>query len=400
MAYTHFRFIAYEVLTATHGPENPRTNKRPVDSGFDAGAEPGDVPRIPIELPLIPEKEDTHRENNGIRDARTRLKRLAVAVNDSEILVRALPHPSGISALPARDDPTILKVFVVPEFFFRPPTKLGGRFHYNTYPDTLVARIFKQLNTMFRNPAFEHWLIIAGTVLWNQDVGGRSASGGLNPVIYWNTAVWIKCGPANGANGLGMVEKKLASGIDGVPQAFAPGKNDQTRSILMKWEEQKRHLFSVDGTGIGLEVCLDHADHDNYRTLKTVRSQASLSPKVGLHVLTAGGMNIQERSVAADVGGYILRNDGLALCGPRSDSGWGPERTLQSELREVLHYDVNGSQYREFPSHREACSSSAALGPRVKPEHVFTNPSAVPMGIGYDDFPEALVFYPPLPLPK
>jgi hypothetical protein len=175
---------------------------------------------------------------------------------------------------------------------------------------------------------------------------------------------------------------------------------------LEKWDEQKKRIFSIDGTEIGLEVCLDHADHVGYRTLKTVRSRASLErapfPQIGLHVLTAGGMNIKERSVAANVDGYILRNDGLALSGPISDPNWLPVRRLQSEMRKVLSYTVDffGSKEKEFPWYHGVSSTSAELGDRVKPEHVFTNPNWVPMGNGHDDFPEALAVYPPLPLPK
>jgi hypothetical protein len=202
MPYTHFRFIAYEVLTATRGPEIP-PKERPVVSGFDAVAGLPSVDRIPVNMPPMPGNE--HQElNKGITDARRRLKRLAVAVNDSERLLQVLKDFSGISAGNLRDDPAILKVFVVPEFYFRPPTKLGVRFHYNTYPDIVAMRIFKQLNTMFSHAAFEHWLIVAGTVLWNQEVGGKSRTGALNPVIYWNTAVWIKGGSVNGAS---IVEK-------------------------------------------------------------------------------------------------------------------------------------------------------------------------------------------------
>jgi hypothetical protein len=402
MAYTHFRFIAYEVVTATHGRIIPPAKKRPVVSGFPAGPEPRGVTRIPVAMPniAVPQSDDEIQENRGIIDARTRLKRLAVAVNGSAELLEGLPDSAGIAAPKVMDGPTILKVFVVPEFYFRPPATLGSRFAFNTYPDKLAMRIFKQLQEMFRNRTLEHWLIIAGTVLWNQNLGEKT------PTIYLNTAVWIKGGPVGvkDEDKSGVIEKKLASGIDGVPMAFAPGENDQTRPIFESWDEQRRHIFAVTGTEIGLEVCLDHDDDDLLRTLKTVRIRAANEylrfPQIGLHVLTAGGMTINEGSVAADVGGYILRNDGLAPSGPKSDLSWGPERTLQSEIRKVLHYDDEGYKKDEFPWFSESKSTKAELDLRVKPELIFPNPDAVPMGSDFSYFPEALVFYPRLPLPK
>ena len=59
MAYTHFRFIAYEVPTAAHLLDqrtggvykDPLTGRNRVISGFDAGAECQTVARIPIHDP-------------------------------------------------------------------------------------------------------------------------------------------------------------------------------------------------------------------------------------------------------------------------------------------------------------------------------------------------------------
>jgi hypothetical protein len=410
LAYTHFRFIAYEVPTACLNVKK----RGPDASSFDAGAACDPVDRIPINDP-----------QGGLhQDAKTRLLRLARVVERASRRVK-LFRKAG------KDDDATLKVFVTPEFYFRPPATFGAGFEHDTYPESQIVPIFEQFKSMFRDPAWKHWLIVGGTVMWNLNPGmSNIITGGYKSKVksYFNTAVAILGGQDNG---LHYFEKRLASDLDGVPVRSAPGMDLAVfRLLLEQWTELKKHVVEINGTRVGVEVCLDHSDEEipeNYdidkfmdytRTLRKVRNKwylyetpgrnyksvaydpAAYAPlRLGLHLLTACGMTINRGSVAADVGGYILRNDGLALSGPRSDNSRPDLLKFQSELRRVRNYKTAAAPIYEY----SAIAQAAELGERRVPERigdVLTGAHAVPMkGPTYKQFPQRLVYYRRLPLP-
>jgi hypothetical protein len=371
MPYTHFRYIAYEVPTASRGPAVR------VFSGFPAGQEYQALGRIPVPGGV-----------NFNTDARVRLKRLAGVV---DIAANTLRNGTLI------DNANTLKIFVVPEFYFRPPRALGAGYEHDTYPMTGMADVIRGLDQMFVHADFTHWLFVCGTVMWNQKLPQPNAP---DKTLYWNTALYVRGGPGRG--GARIVEKQLASRIDGVPQALAPGRDQYVAVIHQEWRNRKEHVFNVDGIPFGLEICLDHADGDAYRVLKRVVSdwpanERGAQQDVKLHVLTAGGMEIQNPSVAAKVGGYILRNDGLA-----QDPADVPPY-VYSEMRQVQNYTWTDPLLNRptVLTHFDS-TGTATLAPAIPAQA--TNPlpagpltvdvpGAPPAGTNYT-FPQRLVYYP------
>ena len=56
----------------------------------------------------------------------------------------------------------------------RPPSVDNTDYVNETYPYEVAMKIFEELNVMFRHSNFKHWLIVAGTVMWNlNDEKGR-----------------------------------------------------------------------------------------------------------------------------------------------------------------------------------------------------------------------------------
>jgi hypothetical protein len=349
MPYTHFQYIAYQVPTALYD-----NTINEVVSGFPPGLECDRIERVRV------------LATPG--DARTRLRRLAAVVDMAASKVQDCGTNSST-----------LKVFLAPEFYFRPPVP-NEYYKHNTYPREDALAIFTAIDSMFAHKDFTDWLIVGGTVLWNN---GSLSDLPANPRVYMNTAVYVQGGKDNG---LKFVEKRLASTIDGVPVAMTPAyTNDpNVRSIHSDWDVRKQHIFSVGNVGFGLEVCLDHL----VCTVKNIRSEYYFSKHaVNLHVLSAGGMTIESNAVAADINGYILRNDGV----PNDIKG-------QIELMKVTGYTNNqGQQQSAFSKFARESQLQRVAHQEVIPIPV-GNMQVPKTNIDPNEFQQSLIFYPVEPL--
>jgi hypothetical protein len=357
MPYTHFRYIAYEVPTATSRLQGNNTD---VVSGFHPGPLCPPIPRIPVDANTPP-------------DALHRLRRLAAVVDRAKTVIDQL----------GGDDNNTLKIFMVPEFYFRPPIPAVNpdQYTYNTYPYEEAEKLLEELNVMFLHADFRHWLIVAGTVMWNwQD---------MQSTDYRNSAVHVR---GNEVESLRVIEKDVPSHIDGVPNPYANihPYDPYIEKTFQEWTSRKYHVFDVGGITLGLEVCLDHGTGHLHRVLKTVLSQWPLnegnmaSPRLSLHLLTAGGMGINNESIAAKKGGFILRNDGYSGA-PRSQFQRVPVYTKPRGLQrvETVPEDLAG-----------AVPHTGTINPT---HHVqLMPPELVPMfdPLTYRQFPQRIAIYP------
>jgi hypothetical protein len=349
----------------TIAPDGSAIPKLDVVSGFDAGEEYQAIGRLPV-------------PNNVPDDARKRLKRFAGVVNFAANRLRSLG-----------DNANTLKIFIAPEFYFRPPRTLGPDFYHDTYPQTHAFAIFNALDTMFVHHDFQHWLFVPGTVLWNTSIDVRV------PTVYFSTIVHVRGGRQNA---LRLIEKRLVSDLDGVPLDSEPAMNPNLTPIFQDWQVRKQHVFEVDGVPLGLEVCLDHHDYEFGRVLKRIlaawRGREGTHKQISLHLLPAGGMNIVDNSVAARVNGFILRNDGLY--NPTLDP---------TELRKVLSYRVlvgsRSYDHDQFVAWGTAKLSAPMNGLMDRRGFALPDgPLRVPMRAGdVGVAPQAVVFYRVWPLP-
>jgi hypothetical protein len=354
MPYAYFRFIAYEIPTATF---QTGVVNAPVVCDYPPGVEAPAVARLPV-------PDDTPD------DPRIRLKRLAGVVDLAATRLQTMG-----------DDAYTLKIFVVPEFFFRPPAGMGADYHSYTYPTRVFNSILAALDSMFVHADFTDWLFVPGTIMWNTLLDIKSAP------LYRNTLTHIWGGRANS---LQVIEKQQPSGIDGMPLVGIPARDTQYKLYHLSWANQKRHVASIGGVPLGYEVCLDHLNSPNCRVLKKVlsnwRAEEGNRQEVSLHILSAGGMGIQPASVAAIDDGYILRNDGLANPGARS------------ELMKVQRYtDSHG-----IPTTPSNLNGTATLSAAVAADATVAVPAGaltLPAKVGYASFPQRIVFYPTCGLP-
>ncbi|MFE0460211.1 hypothetical protein ACFW1A_13290 [Kitasatospora sp. NPDC058965] len=312
--YTHFRMLAYEVPTLAWNPD-----WNCLVSAWDPGVRSPKVPGIPVPEPApVPPKETpggylSDSEVGLPEDAYIRLLRLANVVELTR--QHLVGKPAGV-----------LNVFVVPEFYFRPPQKGRTLYRSDTYPFNSVNPIYQALGSMFSGPAFTDWLFVCGTVLYNNDLASHAPLPGtdgtpLAQVSFFNNAVVAVGGVRDTPF---LVEKRVPSHIDGVPEVVyeggkalpaGPGNNPALKPFYDDWKTRKNHIIRTHGVTVGVEVCLDHAiTHAVLREIVHDWAREELVPQahggVQLHVLTAGGMHIVPESIAARTNGYILRNDG------------------------------------------------------------------------------------------
>jgi hypothetical protein len=368
VAYTHFRYIAYEVPTVTRDPLS-------VSNFAYSGYPPGDACDEVPDMPVL----GNERGGPG-PDWWIRLRRLAAVVN------LASQHLPNIG-----DDDATLKVFVAPEFYFRPAAPTRGM--WNSYTKEDKWWIWRALGSMFQNHRYTHWLIVPGTVVW-QELSSMPTHPGE---IYYNTVPYVRGGSRD--RPVGQIEKYLPSGIDGIPDLSGPAQHPQLCAHYDRYEIQRRHLFYVGGCLVGVEVCLDHANPYGpvlRRLISTTNSMKHVSWKhvPALHVLTAGGMPLIPASVAARTGGCFLRNDGIA-------NGDG---SRQSELYRVLGYESpnggNGAPWIPGSTARlglyQGNRTSVGLADRM----IVPSMRGIDGGPGpYHSFTQQLRIYPRFPLP-
>lgn len=304
--YTHFQMIAYETPTL-----------HPAPAGGNAPA----IGDVPVEDP-------------GNADAYTRLLRLAWVVEQAYQQVFA-----------AGDNANTLKVFMVPEFYFRPDDGPS-----NSYDMVTGGAIVKALSSMFANDKFEHWLFVVGSIFYYVDAVTR---------IHWNDAYIVKGGYTGIDLPTKLVTKRKISSIDGANPISSPANHFKLSDYLGTWATRQKNLGYIDNLLYGIEICLDHGltyEGGKKGFLRDTAKEYSVyhgTPyPVKLHFLTACGMPLEPCAVAAKVGGYVLRVDGHYCCQPgiwnvpfsqcakvtAQDLEGGV--TLDANLAEAWHFDI------------------------------------------------------------
>jgi hypothetical protein len=343
--YGSFRFIAYEVATA---------NK------VSAGEVTEQIARLPLtDPPLVGFTED----------ARTRLRRLAAVV---DFAARELASRG--------DSPATLKIFVVPEFYFRPDEG-------HAYTSDEIADVIACFERMFVSPDFQHWLFVCGTHLYWRNYPGVADR------LYFNTAYVVKGGHVDAPQW--NIQKRFFSPIDIDPGTASIFACPTLRTITDRWVVQKQCMVSVDNLRIGFEICLDHGNQVLAKMvhLRQTRFKAEDTGPLQLQVLVSSGQELEVPSIAVPVGGYVLRNDGSTAY-----------EEHHSEMRQVVAGE----------------GSTLAFGARVEPQVAIAVPDRLVLipdegdgsdddddggGGGWDDddqeyaIPERIVFYPITPLP-
>jgi hypothetical protein len=283
----------------------------------------------------------------------------------------------------AVDDPTVLKVLVVPEFYFR----FGGPVAAGAPPDTLnnsypnaqnkIANLIGDvLVPHFSTDAWNDWVIVAGSVFWHVP----AADTPNHQDAYLNTSIVINGGelpedepdtnddpatvPTMGR--FSTNQKALMSHIDwsiergNDRRAWDAALNPMFLTVLGDPTYLRWHRFNVGGKGnragrpvvFGVEVCLEHVKAGAYRApnagvLRVLRAAEPALPAPDVHVLTSCGMALDPASgVATDAGGIAMSCDGNRA---RAGARWP-----RADVRETEEVLTNGQRLLSASANIEA----------------------------------------------
>ena len=371
--YTNARYICYQCPTASKNPD-------PV-FGIAPGTITGTLPNLSGNAAL-----------NQFPDALTRVQRFMLALQKakSEINTR----------YPREQD--VLKVFVAPEFFFRPKNTFQ---YYDSFLHETV-----ELNNMYTEEEFEaiketlthtiggtatnkpyaDWLVFAGTVVWRKEITdtqnlSQNDDAGKRYQVS-NTCIWIYGGKVvlgTEAAASFEVHKAIASTIDGVPSY------SNVTLVRNQLVDLKKHFKTISGMRIGLEICLEHSEYQRNERGGVLRRGLGSDKRLqrlgdGLHiqVLIAAGMPMKGPSLACREGGVFMRNDGLTEINPRDcqvieskvefSSGATPQKheeyvKVRSEIPRAFYLPLDADHDTETAAnHWGAMAQALFIYPKLK----------------------------------
>jgi hypothetical protein len=240
-------------------------------------------------------------------------------------------------------DTNCLKLFMVPEFYFRGST---GAYSLDDYQE-----VIEKLRGLVQDDKWKHWLFVFGTVLAVfeplaiETQGSRGEMNGRKAVL--NTALVQK--GAGGEGKSNVVVKDVMSDIDFPKQKELTFDTNTGSSLVLTrrkkpddlWDDDVDHLkagkqkgwwifkkwsdnqkagkenqvanysglgiFEMDNITFGLEVCLDHA-------LQRLRKSPPAKKQnwIQVQLIPSAGMTPMKKSVIACKGGWVFNCDGNA----------------------------------------------------------------------------------------
>ena len=199
-----------------------------------------------------------------------------------------------------------LKIFMAPEFYFR-PNNADVAYSYSEY--TAFRRIMT--DTLAKDGRFKNWLVVCGTLVWKHEdniTGLRPNYALIQGDYFYNTAVTIFLTP-KGAGKSVDIDKTATSTIDGIPFE----KSSDTLHHHLRRSYQQERIIEENGIRIGLDICLEHIQDLRKVRARVIREmvQASMDYRPHIHLLTACGMSLHNKSTASRRFGYRARIDGL-----------------------------------------------------------------------------------------
>jgi hypothetical protein len=332
--YSYFQFIAYEVPTSTEWPAGALCETR---------------------MNLKPFVKDLSE------DARIRLSRMIAVVEKAYDLV----NDSGKN---------VLKVFMAPEFYFRPVDALSPSRSYAATDKVLVMAALGELVSL---DIYADWLFVFGTIVWNDELKNvfdmddfeldkpKIMSAKLNVAnvqksteelkLVLNTALLgrrvLTHFDKQHYSGADHVNEKYQPEIDAAPSSKPKSKMPTSlkevatlltptsqrdlplRRMMSKRTQAPRFLLDINGVGqcAGVEVCVDHflGTLRRFAGINRVDNAQETSSSVdlknaddnnltpnklqrefALHLLTACGMEVRPKNLVVGEGRCVLRIDG------------------------------------------------------------------------------------------
>ena len=297
MPYRACRVIAY------HTGTNFKYYKEEEFAGIDTLSEPFK------DAATILDFTDVTKITN--RKLRMQVTRFAMVLHEA---YKAIENHSSRTARM----PQVLKIFIAPEFLFRPLT--ANKYKEYAYTQAERDEFYTAINTLVSKGFMKHWVVIPGTFLWMWEKPDDTKA------IVMNSSM-IKIG---GTTSYRTVTKKNASKEDGIEDAKHKPSNltvEERETIYNRFPDR---IARIGGYNLGLEICMDHdlltmflktsaLDHR-----KTVRGF-----EINFHTVSACGMSTQVLSQVAKKGSYFIKLDGVV------------NQKKKFEVRQILNQGYN-----------------------------------------------------------
>lgn len=294
--YNKFQYIAYQVPTLVKDSGN--TNHKIVPAG--------EADENQLDTYLAQHKMVLRGDVGKLSDdSRTRVKRLL------GVMIKARKD------IIINNEDTVLKIFMAPEFYFRPVTP-GAFPHPIAYSDDEYKAIVSVLEQSLleskgdsRELLFKNWLVIPGTIFWTT----------FGLLHFFNYVAWFHYFTISEGSG-NVFSKYSTSTIDGIPIGQS---GHHLRPELQGEAEKRKHLFLINNIQVGLEICLEHS----LGILKNVVDH--INPH--LQLITACGMSMKTDKVCARTNGFVLRTDGFRF----------NTNAPQVEMKKITGNDADGN---------------------------------------------------------
>lgn len=224
-----------------------------------------------------------------------------------------------------QDDSDTLKIYMMPEFFFR-----GGT---GAYSMDEVQEVVAALQDTVKDPnEWSHWMFLFGTIIGKSFetrkagffeglFGPKYVVDTTKPIEVYNYVLTQRGGFGNvagaGPAAAHAVLKEHLSGLDFIKASkstggiewervehLEPAREAGTASEVQVKGYDGNSVFSQDGLTFGVEVCLDHAK-------KRLKSSQGL-PAIDIQLVSSCGMSVKDESIVARTGGYLFLCDGYA----------------------------------------------------------------------------------------
>lgn len=265
-------------------------------------------------------------------------------------------------------DASTLKLFMLPEFFFR--GKEGA------YRMDDIRIVVDELQGLVKEKAkWENWVFAFGTIVGASFDPATSLADPVDTskqVEAYNYYVVQKGGFGDGpdaASAAGhailkrrmgpsdfIANEKTTGGLDPVkyPDPMKIGTFSEAQT-----EDDHEHgsVFTLENLTFGLEVCADHAEG---------RLKGSLRlPRIDIHLITSCGMVIVDKFIVANGGGYVFLCDGAdAVCSELRKVG---EKENKGQIAPLAVQPVDASGVRTDEIYPKGAGQI-----RIYPEQVLT----------------------------
>jgi hypothetical protein len=260
-----------------------------------------------------------------------------------------------------------LKVFMLPEFFFRGKT--------GAYSMDDVQKVVLGLQTLVKDAKWKDWLFVFGTIIGqSQQTQGASFWSSMMKVLFGASTTAIdQSKPVEVYNyslvqkgGFGDVKdapskahavlKEHRSGIDFIKSRESTGgglvlervqhldPSNKTTSESQVHSYDGLSVFQLEGRTFGLEVCLDHLK-GRLKTAQQAATSKSPFPAIDIQLVPSCGAYIKASAIVAKKGGYVFNSDGLNSVVSdlqRVDTGTGVAAPVASVAQvNVVYAQVN-----------------------------------------------------------